>query len=526
MAPPKEVEDAFQSTFRLIFGECYVRLDDLKDYLTRWQPNPVERRSSLTGKRVVMASDRYPPHARIIAQDEIGAAAKLRPLDINQIKDVDSVVEALSERFYYAGNKAFGSSDFVEESDNCTDSFHVYRSHNVQASKYVAYSSYIREMSEYAFGCSLFLRGKFNIRTIDADSISRGFETYLSVTSSDTFFCYNCADCQDVMFSLNLRSKRNCIGNLELPKERYLTLKKKLADESRLYLEKHKTFYSIFDFAPPKKGEMPAGARGGMPARPAEKFDMKPIQEAFDLTCKVVLGRPVGALERYEKFLSAQTKPIAPVRTPFGDTAYFTDIIFYSQIPKSRMVNFEEAKMLLNKTARLPPEDGTTIPHLLAAIAPLAYFSPEFQAGEGHNNAWTQIVYHAINSYKVYDTTYTKNSAYDTMAFNTEAVFGCYRAIHSKFCIRCHDCVNVTASMDLDSCTNCSDCLFCHNCENVENGLFCFNAKGMRYAIGNVEVGREKYLQVRKLVQEELVRRLEKDGDIGWDICSLGAHSK
>jgi hypothetical protein len=53
--------------------------------------------------------------------------------------------------------------------------------------------------------------------------------------------------------------------------------------------------------------------------------------------------------------------------------------------------------------------------------------------------------------------------------------------------------------------------------------MFCFNAKNLKYAIGNVEVGRGEYMRIRQKVVAELLARLEKTGDIGIDICSIGA---
>ena len=49
--------------------------------------------------------------------------------------------------------------------------------------------------------------------------------------SSDCYYSANCENCSDCMFSFNLRNKRHTVGNVQLPREKYLGLKKKLVGE-------------------------------------------------------------------------------------------------------------------------------------------------------------------------------------------------------------------------------------------------------------------------------------------------------
>jgi hypothetical protein len=56
--------------------------------------------------------------------------------------------------------------------------------------------------------------------------------------------------------------------------------------------------------------------------------------------------------------------------------------------------------------------------------------------------------------------------------------------------------------------------------------MFCFNVKSKRYAIGNVEVGKAKYLQIKALLLSEITKRLEKSHDCGIDIYNVGVQGK
>ncbi|MEI6577303.1 MAG: hypothetical protein WCO63_14090, partial [Bacteroidota bacterium] len=66
--------------------------------------------------------------------------------------------------------------------------------------------------------------------------------------------------------------------------------------------------------------------------------------------------------------------------------------------------------------------------------------------------------------------------------------------LSSEFNIRCFNSVKLSRCLEADFCRDCSGIYFSHNCENVHDSMFCFNVKNLRHAIGNVEVGREKFM--------------------------------
>ena len=96
----------------------------------------------------------------------------------------------------------------------------------------------------------------------------------------------------------------------------------------------------------------------------------------------------------------------------------------------------------------------------------------------------------------------------------------------SQFCMHCYQSVKLQRCFECDSCRDCADSYFCHNCENVQNGIFCFNAKNLRYAVGNSEVGREKFLEVKKRLLEYLGARLKKERKLELDIFNLACRKR
>ncbi|VVB56659.1 Uncharacterised protein [uncultured archaeon] len=518
-----ELNRSFQTTYQLIFGrESKHSLEGLQDYMLQYHYPTSRRASALSGKTVAIAAERYAPNARFISQDEIDFSKKGAPLSINDIKDIDSLYFTLSERFYYAGNKMFGNTQEAEYSDNCTDSFKVENSHSVVQSKNVAYSSYVRDASEHVFGSGVFIRSKFLIKVLGAADLVRSFETYFSTNNSDLFFCFFCHGCAHTMFSFNQRSKRYCIGNRELPKDQYFALRAKLVAEAADYIDQHQKFYSIFDYAPPASGAM-AGLSA--PQKAPLPFSLSPMDDAFKLTTKLVLGKEFGPLSKFEKFLSHHVASVQSASSPFGNEVPYSEYFWARHAPKTRLINQEEAYVLGQQV--LQCDERTALSDLARRMSSIAFYCADFNEGDNVNFALTPTRYFCADVYHIADATYTKKSAYCTHATRCEAVFGCGILItNCKFCIRCHDCMDCTASMDLDSCKSCSNSMFCHNCENLENCMFCFNTKSLRYAIGNVEVGREKFMQIKQMVQAELVRQLEKEGDIKLDVCALGGRGR
>jgi hypothetical protein len=69
---------------------------------------------------------------------------------------------------------------------------------------------------------------------------------------------------------------------------------------------------------------------------------------------------------------------------------------------------------------------------------------------------------------------------------------------------------------------SCSDCYFCHNCENCHDCLFCFSAKNLKYAVGNRELPKERYLELKKALLSRISARLEAKKDFGLSIYNVG----
>ena len=196
---------------------------------------PAKRKSHTSGNEINLAVDAYPKGARFVAESEL-EQNRAYSLSINDIKDMDSIARALSEKCEYTGSRFLGNSAYVEESDIVIDSQYVNNSTNVEESAYVDSSFMIRKGSKHIFGSGYLAKGGFLIRVIGTLNTKRSFECYFVPDSADAYFSHACFGCQNIMFCFGQRNASYRIGNLQLSKDEFLRLKAKLLSKFAMSL--------------------------------------------------------------------------------------------------------------------------------------------------------------------------------------------------------------------------------------------------------------------------------------------------
>ncbi|MBI5061007.1 MAG: hypothetical protein HZB67_01715 [Candidatus Aenigmarchaeota archaeon] len=243
-----DINSAFETTSRILFGESVGQLTDFDAYLKEGLVGK-QTKSHFSGKQLMVLSDQYPENVRFFdySTELCKVSGLSKSLNINEIKDIDSLFGAVKERLYYTGNKVLGESNYVENSDNVFDGAFVYHSTLIRKGKFV-YACYLMNEPEFCFGSASSGQSQYIMRCFYNNTLKRCFECCTSVGSSDLYFCYNLIGCNDCMFTFNLRNKRNMVGNVQLDREQYTGLKKKLLAEVAAGLKAKKRFgYSIID---------------------------------------------------------------------------------------------------------------------------------------------------------------------------------------------------------------------------------------------------------------------------------------
>ncbi|MCX6777754.1 MAG: hypothetical protein NT157_02615 [Candidatus Micrarchaeota archaeon] len=518
-----KLNEDFKRTCRIIFGEEVGELEEFAPYLKETMfPYKLEP-SSVSGKQVVVSSPYYLDGAAYVSQDEV-ARLKFEPFNINEIKDIDSLLEAASERAVYCGNKIFGKNMNVMEVDNCTDCIEVMHSHDVTNTKYAAFCSNGRN-SDSIYGVSGFWNCSNSIRCVQCSvrGAIRSFECYCSAGISDSYYTINCSGCTNCMFCFNLRSKNYLIGNLQLAKDRYGGIKEKLVSEMAERLRRDKRLFSIVDVLLKAKG---ASTKKEVVIQEEEPPDF--IKRDFADATKVVLGAEHKLSRKTGEWLSEKATAIKCVVGASGSPAYKVDLPLLRVLPASKLVSLSEALDSAQKQQiSISPREVPSLDEVVRRVAEKATCTLELVEGQTQNNPDTVFIVDSVDTYRSWWTTRAKRSAFNSIVTESEYIFGGYmRILYCGFCINCHSVTSVKNCFETDSSYKCRNCYFCHNCENVEEGLFCFNAKGLRYAVCNQQFPPEQYKRVKKILLDYINGELEKKGRLDIDVFGIGAMRK
>ncbi|MCX6769136.1 MAG: hypothetical protein NT051_00445 [Candidatus Micrarchaeota archaeon] len=492
-SPLAELDKKWRSACKVILGGEVRSLLDCEGWLMELKQPLGSAKSSISGKELTLVSPDFPAGARYVSMDEASQLAAA-PFSMDEIKDIDSLFSAASERFAYSGNLVFGNSQFVEASTDISDSFYIYKSARVAGSKLVACSTIVKD-SNSLFGCNVASKDELCIRCNQFTSNTRCLEATITTSSSDCYFTYDCLGCQNAMFSFGQRNGVNMIGNLSLPKGKYLSLKSALLEQIRAELMAKKrlpNFSQILFEAAKEKAALPLEIKKAA-RKYADKVSPAQIQKAFDETCSIVLGT-------YENLKA---------------------------LPDSRYINAEEARALAGTLKLTEKEaESLTLKNSGKSLSRIAYFTPQFHEGTNLNVYACPIILWSSDCEAVHGCIYVKKSAYSTWPRDSDHVFGCAFAFASSFSIKCYNSFGIQRCFEVDSARSCTGCYYSHNIENCHDSILCCNAKNLRYAIGNVAVGKEKFLQAKAILLGWVNGNLEKKQALPLDIYSIAGYKK
>ena len=250
------------------------------------------------------------------------------------------------------------------------------------------------------------------------------------------------------------------------------------------------------------------------------------VEKAFQDTTEVLFGRRLKDLPSYAAWLSRHVLPVLKQKSPIsGNSAYFPNMIFYNVI-RRKLLPQEEALELGKHFAGEKDLTSITVSNAPKTLAPIKSISSDVAFGTNISMEESAVYLNSSHCFNVGGGSLSKFCAYCFWPRDSDHVFGCNFTFSSKFCINCYSSANLTRCFEMSDCNSCSDVYFSQNCDNLSNCMFCFNAKSLKYAVGNVEVGKEKYSRIRKLVLEDISSRLEKKKELELGIYEIGCWKK
>lgn len=516
------LQKRWDSTCRVLFGSEAGKLEEFGPWLSDIGERLAHRKSSVSGKEVTYAILAYGEGSRWVGFDEIDFTRKAEPLQLDGINGIDALVSSLKGRFLYAGSAVLGNSKFVEKSAGITDCFYMRETGKITECKYAAYCI-IGRLGEDCFGINGIGETAMGVKCCETFRLRRCFEVWQSRSCSDCYYSHNLDDCQECFFCFNAKNLRHAIGNRELPKEKYYEAKKRLQAEMAAMLKKEKRLPSLMEIV--AKCCKPSPLK--LSAAPKEeKGDKSVIEEAWSKTCNVVLGRRLkGGIDYYGEWLKKDTKRSETLKSAAsGRPVRRFDYCRYFELPSDRLLLREEAREAGERLKICEDAaESLTIANAHERIGGVAFFCPEYRDGMNLNIIECPTSGDSAHSYRSSAVVYSKYSGYCFWPRSSEHSFGCNALLSSEFNIRCFNSVKLARCFEVDFSRDCSGCYYCHNIENCRDCLFCFNAKNLKYAVGNVEVGRERFMQMKQKVLEDAARGLEETGGLRWGIYNIGA---
>ena len=520
------LEKRWRGACRLIFGSEPCGLEECREWLSGLTEPISHHSSSLSGKEVISAPTDYCAGAKWLSFDEVDFNKKFEPLSINEIKDIDSLLSAISDRLYYSGNVVFGNSSHVEMSSNLNDSHYIYGVGRNGNSKYLAYCT-VGRLDEDCFGCNGFGESQFCVKCSRTHRSKRCFETWMVLNCSDCYYSSGLENCSECMFSFDLQSRRHCIGNLELGIDKYRGIKERLKHEMAEKLAKEKRLPTLVDIVAAGKAAKPKAA--GKLQSEHEAYEKDKIESAFLLTTKLVFGHALdGGIDSYAKWLNRHTHPILEGKSAAsGKALYMPSAQNYPYLPKDRLLSKAEAlEHGRNAAIRAADAEELTLSNAHEKIGQLAFFNIEFVEGKNRNNIECAVCFESSDNYRNSLTFYTKKSGFNFWPRDSEHLFGTDSPFTSQFSINIYSCTNQVRCFEIDCCGYCSDSYFLHNCENMKDSMFCFNVKNRKNEIGNASLPQDKYKSVKAALLGQIVGELEKKKDLKWDIYNVACRGK
>jgi hypothetical protein len=517
-----ELNKSWKSTCKILLGEEMGELKEYDEWLRKSILNCGKRKSHVSGRDLMFATDDYCKSANFISLDEVKERS-MDPLTINEIKDIDSIVDAISEKWEYTGNKVIGNSTNVEMSDAVIDSQFVYGSTDIKKSSHILYS-YDVVNSRAFFGSESVWDGEFLIKPARAMNLKRCFDVYFVMDSSDLYCCSNAFGCHDMMFSLNQRNKKFLIGNVPLSKEKYISLKAKLVGEIRAELRKSKQFPFVFEMIP---NSAPDKDTKVSIIQSEEEGDIRPIEKAFNSTFKVLFKKEPTKMSEYEGWLSKYVGQQTEVKSPFGYKTSLPpsrDIRCYSLLPEKRLVSEQESLQLGN--LQLDTDSIESLDKIMKNLPKIGYFVCDFIGGHIVNAVKSSTDEDSSNIYKTYRSAGLEFTGIVYVSKNSKYVFGCSKLADSQFAINCYSSQGLNRCFEMDSCESSSDSYFSHNCEGLQDAMFCWNVKGERHAIGNAELPLEQYRKVKDSLISQMADEIFKNKGLKYDIFNIGCYKK
>ncbi|MFA5105581.1 MAG: hypothetical protein WC506_01340 [Candidatus Micrarchaeia archaeon] len=231
------------------------------------------------------------------------------------------------------------------------------------------------------------------------------------------------------------------------------------------------------------------------------------LEKDFRATCKIVLGGEAGGMEELAEWLSAGNEPFRRTRSAISGREMVSWPPYYCK--GAKWAAFEEVDFT-KKFKPLSINEMKDIDSLASAVQERACYAGNIYFGK---SGFIELSSNINDSFYVYNTCGNGNSkylAYSTIGRRVQSCYGCNATEESDYCIKCTRTFKSSRCFELWYSQNCSECHYSSGLTGCSNCFFCFNAKSIRNAIGNLELPPGRYKEIKEKLLQEAVQALRK----------------
>ena len=227
------------------------------------------------------------------------------------------------------------------------------------------------------------------------------------------------------------------------------------------------------------------------------------VNKRWKATCRVLLGCEVGELSAFEPYLTRYVERI------FEKKSFLSGKPAYVSLPNfcagARFIsNDEEGKYNENPPgAALSINKIKDVDSIVEALGGRLAYAGNIVTGDSKAVEQSNSIVDSTFIYRSSDYYGSSYIAYSSNGRQDECVFGCNFTGESKFIISSHDPYKLTRCFETLRCFTSADCYYSANLEDCTDCMFSFNQRSKRNLIGNLQLAKDEYLQLKdKLVSE------------------------
>jgi hypothetical protein len=253
---------------------------------------------------------------------------------------------------------------------------------------------------------------------------------------------------------------------------------------------------------------------------------MTEIEKGFESATNILFGKKISNLHEYREWLEQDLPAgIQTIEGKIKDPVHMIQLDFFRLMEKN-LVTIDEALELGKNSISEEQVNSLNLKNASSLLSKIKTTSCEVVYGKNIDSE--KCVCYGPTSYCYQSALcwFCKKVGYSYATRTSEYLFGCSNIVDSSFCIKCYNSAKLTRCFEVSDSKSCTDCYFSHNCENLENSMFCFNLKAKRYCISNVEVGKEKYLEIKSKIIDQIVEELMRTRKLRYSIYNVGEQVK